>query len=59
MSWRAGMTAQVAATLIKVWMREIMKGDRAFVEALRVLLNCVIFDWANYRRYLEAAGQAI
>jgi hypothetical protein len=53
------MTAQVAATLIKVWMREIMKGDRAFVEALRVLLNCVIFDWANYRRYLEAAGQAI
>ena len=44
---------------IKRWMREIMKGDHALVDVLRVLFNCVIFGWANYQRYLEAAGQAI
>jgi putative DNA primase/helicase len=37
-------------------MLEIMKGDRALVEVLRALLNCVIFGRANYQRYLEAIG---
>lgn len=41
---------------IKAWMLEIMKGDRALVEVLRALLNCVIFSRANYQRYLEAIG---
>lgn len=41
---------------IKSWMLEIMKGDRALVEVLRALLNCVIFGRANYQRYLEAIG---
>ncbi len=41
---------------IKTWMLEIMKGDRALVEVLRALLNCVIFGRANYQRYLEAIG---
>jgi putative DNA primase/helicase len=41
---------------IKAWMLEIMKGDRALVEVLRALLNCVIFGRANYQRYLEAIG---
>jgi len=44
---------------IKRWMREIMKGDHALVDVLRVLFNCVIFGQANYQRYLEAAEQAI
>jgi putative DNA primase/helicase len=46
----------VSCDIIQSWMLEIMKGDRALVEVLRALLNCVIFERANYQRYLEAIG---
>jgi putative DNA primase/helicase len=47
---------KVGCDPIQTWMLEIMKGDRALVEVLRALLNCVIFSRANYQRYLEAIG---
>jgi hypothetical protein len=52
------MTAQVAATYQTLDAGN-HEGDHALVDVLRVLFNCVIFGWANYQRYLEAAGQAI